>query len=465
MGQRLRGWLGNLILLLCSLSAMLLICEFVVFRYIFVPDDVLHNVTIDGVVRYVPNTRAVMRHADGTKSLITINAQGWNSTKPDYALDKTPGVRRIAVVGDSYVHGGFVDVDKGFPEILEQEIGLRGGKAEVLRFGIDGAPLSQYLHVVRSEVVKYKPDVVVIPIIHNDFDESYRFMHTRTGSSFLKFADGADGRVRELPPTDFKKGTADKLRNFRTFRYLYYKTNAYLKLKWLVSKIYWGGAAEWNDAFISSAVDIRNLQGQDREIERFTRYALAQLKALSVEHGFQLLFAMDGVREAVYAGKDARAYDVGKLNALMAKLTAELELPFVDLQAAFTLDWQAHRTRLEFPFDWHWNELANDIVAMAIADYLLEPLYSAAGSAAVQPVSAAPEVAPRAAAIPPPTATTVKIKPIRPSGKQATRVDAKTAPPETETKVFGPPALDRAGKPAIGAGRAYYLRQLKGVGA
>lgn len=382
MGQRLRGWLGNLILLLCSLSAMLLLCEFVVFRYIFLPDDVLHNVTIDKVVRYVPNTRAVMRHADGSTSLITINAQGWNSTKPDYPLAKTPGVARVAIVGDSYVHGGFIDVDKGFPEILEQDIALRGGKAEVFRFGIDGAPLSQYLHVVRSEVVKYKPDLVVIPIIHNDFDESYRFMHTRTGSSFLKFAADADGRVTELPPSDFKMGTADKLRNFRTFRYLYYKTNAYLKLKWLVSKIYWGGSAEWNEAFISSAVDIRNLQGQDRELETFTRYALEQLKALSAEHGFQLLFVMDGVREAVYAGKDAKAYDIGKLNGLMARLTRELDLPFVDLHAAFVQDWQKQGTRFEFPFDWHWNELGNDIVASVIADQMLPPLSTAAVAAA-----------------------------------------------------------------------------------
>jgi GDSL-like Lipase/Acylhydrolase family len=370
VGQRLRGWLGNLVLMMCSFAAMLLLCEFVLFRYIFIPDDVLHNATIDGVVRYVPDTRAVMRHPDGSQSLITINSHGWNSTKPVYTREKTPGVQRIAVVGDSYVHGGFIDVDKGFPEVLEQELVARGAKAEVLRFGIDGAPLSQYLHVIRSEVLKYKPDVVVIPIIHNDFDESYRFMHTRTGSSFMKLAEGADGRVTELPPIAFKMGMADKLRNFRTFRYLYYETNAYLKLKWLISKVYWGGSAEWNEAFISSAVDIRNLQGQEREIEKFTRYTLAQLQALSAEHGFRLLFVMDGVREAIYAGKPPQAYEIGKLNTLMAGLTRELALPFVDLHAAFAQDWKQHRTRLEFPFDWHWNELGNDIVATVIADHL-----------------------------------------------------------------------------------------------
>src|SRR5690606_20949577 len=121
-----------------------LFCELVLFRYVLVPDDVLHNVTIDGVVRYVPGTRAVMRHPDRSTSLVTINADGWNSTKPAYAVARRPGVERIAVVGDSYVHGAFIDVDKGFPDVLEHELAARGRAVEVYRFGIDGAPLSQY---------------------------------------------------------------------------------------------------------------------------------------------------------------------------------------------------------------------------------------------------------------------------------------------------------------------------------
>ena len=47
-GTKSTHWLGNLILLLCSLAAMLLLCELVVFRYILKPDDVIHNVSIDG---------------------------------------------------------------------------------------------------------------------------------------------------------------------------------------------------------------------------------------------------------------------------------------------------------------------------------------------------------------------------------------------------------------------------------
>ena len=74
------------------------------------------NVSINGVVRYQPGTRAVFRHPDGTQSLVTTNAQGWNSTKPSYVAGQDAGRLRVAVVGDSYVHGSFVNVERrAFP--------------------------------------------------------------------------------------------------------------------------------------------------------------------------------------------------------------------------------------------------------------------------------------------------------------------------------------------------------------
>jgi hypothetical protein len=77
-------------------------------------------------------------------------------------------------------------VEEGFPEVIEREL-TRAVAAEVLRFGMDGAP-SQYLHVLRREVRTFQPDV-----IHNDFDESYCFLKTRYASSFLKIGfDAAD---------------------------------------------------------------------------------------------------------------------------------------------------------------------------------------------------------------------------------------------------------------------------------
>ena len=72
------------------------------------------------MVRYLPSSRVVFRHPGGRETLVTTNAQGWNSTKPDYVPAAAAGALRVAVIGDSYVHGSFVNVEEGFPEVIER---------------------------------------------------------------------------------------------------------------------------------------------------------------------------------------------------------------------------------------------------------------------------------------------------------------------------------------------------------
>lgn len=369
MSPRTKALAANLGLLSLSVALTLAVLEGVVFRYILQPDDLLENVTINRVVRYLPKSQATFRHPDGRDSLVTINADGWNSSKPEYKVAKPDGAKRIAVVGDSYVHAAYVNNADAFPEVMERELKSRGSNVEVLRFGMDGAPLSQYLHVLRREVLQYKPDIVVVPLIHNDFDESYRLLKTRYASSFMKLTRAADGSVLEVQPGEFRYGIADSLRGWRTFRYLYYKTNFYLHAKGLISSVFWGGSETWAPEHISSAVDVRKIA--DHHSNRFfARYILAEMKALAATHGFRLAFVMDGVREAVYAGRKPHEYEVGMLNRIAADLTSELDLPFLDLQEAFKRDWETNRVRLEYPYDWHWNEHANRLVARTIADLL-----------------------------------------------------------------------------------------------
>ncbi|MEO1281767.1 MAG: SGNH/GDSL hydrolase family protein, partial [Pseudomonadota bacterium] len=244
--KRLKTLFANLALSAGAVVATLVALELVAFRYILPPDDLIENVTINEVVRYKPGTLATFRHPDGRKTKLTINAAGWNSTHADYATQKAAGRMRIAVIGDSYVHGAFVNVDEGFPHVLETKLRARGHDTEVFRFGMDGAPLSQYLNVLRNEVIRYQPDIVVVPLIHNDFDESYRFIKTRYASAFMKLRTDTEGKIEEIPATDFAPGTADKLRRFATFRYLYYETGLYLHAKSWVNALFWGGNEEWD---------------------------------------------------------------------------------------------------------------------------------------------------------------------------------------------------------------------------
>lgn len=364
MPARLKSWLTNLGLMAVSIFLCLVALEMIVFRYVLKPDDLLENVTINSVVRYKPGTEATFRHPDGRTSRVTINADGWNSTHAEYRTERTPGRQRIAVVGDSYVHGAFVNVEEAFPEVMQRELRAAGRDVEVYRFGMDGAPLSQYLHMLRSEVLAYRPDIVVVPLIHNDFDESYRLLRTRYASAFMKLRKEEHGGIAEVAPADFRYGAADALRGFRTFRYLYYKTNFYLHAKGWISRVFWGGNEEWRPEFISSAVDIRKIADHDAN-RFFARHVMAEMKRLADQHGFKLAFVMDGVREAVYAGKPASDYEVGKLNAIAADLARGLDVPFLDLQETFARDYAAMGQRLEYAYDWHWNARANRLVAQA----------------------------------------------------------------------------------------------------
>ena len=185
----------------------------------------------------------------------------------------------------------------------------KGHKAEVYQHGMGKAPLSQYLRVLRRQVVKYQPDIVIVPLIHNDFDESYRFLKTRYASSFMKPRCGANGDVEEVMPATFKGGLSDKLRGSAIFRYIYYETGRYPGNKGMVNKYFWDGKKEWTPEFISSAVDSRKIHDH-RSDDIIARHVLQQMKSLNDEYGFKLVVAMDGVLEAIYEHKAPLQYVV-----------------------------------------------------------------------------------------------------------------------------------------------------------
>lgn len=370
MRSKLKQWLGNVLLACAALGLVLAFLETVVFGIFLKPDDVLANVTINSVVRYEPGAVADFRHPDGRVSRVTINANGWNSTKPRYEPARAPGRLRIAVIGDSYVHASYVDTNAAFPEILEERLRQRGIDAEVLRFGMDGAPLSQYLHMLRKEVVALKPDIVLVQLIHNDFDESYRFLKTRYASSFLKVDVDEQASVSEFPPADFVPASADLLRSSATFRYLYYETNLYLISKSLVSRYFWGGNESYDPKFIVSAVDTRNL-GDIPRMDRVTAHVIGEMKSLADRHGIKLALAMDGVRETIYGRNDSGTEILQRLNAMVAGAAQIAHVPFLDLTDTFARDYARSQLRFEYPYDWHWNARANRLVGETLADWML----------------------------------------------------------------------------------------------
>jgi hypothetical protein len=371
---RLRALAANLLLSLASIGVFLAVCELVVFRVVWPASDVPANDFVDGVVRYAPDQSGIWRVRDEIAAPYRINGQGWNSGIGDYAIPRRPGVSRIAVVGDSYVEALQVAHDRSLGERLAADLaagrgtvpGAAPGAVEVYRFAISGAPLSQYLRMIEHAVARYRPDWVVVLIVHNDFDESYKFKAGRYTSSFLKLRVEDGTVVGEIPPLPWRPGTLEWLRQTATARFFRYRwqVRPELLVNLLLSRA---------EAATAANTDITAVLADEASITAVTDYLFGRIDGVVRAMGARLLLAMDGDRFAIYRGNAGyRGSDSPALalNRLAADAAARHHIPFIDLEPVFLADWQAQHRRFDFDADGHWNEYGHAVAAAAIAQAL-----------------------------------------------------------------------------------------------
>jgi hypothetical protein len=87
----------------------------------------------------------------------------------EYAAEKPKGMRRIIVLGDSFVTGLGVEDNEVFTEVME---GSLVSNVEVINFGVNGfGPTQEYLQLT-SKGFRYNPDIVLMVVyIRNDLSD------------------------------------------------------------------------------------------------------------------------------------------------------------------------------------------------------------------------------------------------------------------------------------------------------
>ena len=339
----------------------LLLCELVLFRFVLPGSDVPRNAFIDGVVRYAPSQNGTWRVRNDIAAPYAINAQGWNSGSGDYKVERTPGVMRIAVVGDSYVEALQVRHDRSLGELMAQQLSAKVGRpVEVYRFGIGGAPLSQYLHMAEREVARYRPDWIVVLVVNNDFNKSFDFVQGRYTSSFLKLKLENAQVVGEIQPTPWAPTSTDWVRHTAVARYIYYR--------WQVRP------GRVRDLFLASAraegdsPPARSTIPKRQNVEIATEYMIGRLSDVGKSIGARLLLATDGDRAAIYEGRGDRTPPLSRLVADQARRTG---VAYLDLHPHFLTDWNRHGLPFDFQSDYHWNERGHAVSARAVADAIV----------------------------------------------------------------------------------------------
>lgn len=352
----------NSLLLLSTTVFLFLTFEFVVFKFFFVPREYVGYAWIDGMIKRTPNQRS-SRRSPG--KIFRINSQGWQSGHENYSAAKRQGVFRIAVIGDSFVDAAAVDYNKSLAERLERMLGPE--HHEVYRFGMPAAPLSQYLHIFREEVLAYSPDLVVFVLIHNDFDESYNIELGSFATSFLRL-DVMNQEVSEIAPEPYKRPWFWWIRRSATYRYLVEKRGVNIQgIKDLVNRFRFRRVYQAN-------IDISDIDRRSVLDERATAYVFRRIAELA-EARMEVLLVMDGDRGSIYAGRDsAGLYAEGalRLNAMAEQVAAEESIPFFDLHEVFERDYAQNQRMFNSARDRHWNEYGHEVVAKVIHEYVTE---------------------------------------------------------------------------------------------
>ncbi len=106
-----------------------------------------------------------------------INLVRWNSQgyyDHDYSLEQSGDVRRIVVIGDSYVEAVQVPLSRSFHKLVEEALNAGSAQAggtitQVVALGNSGTGQVENLKVLRNQAVKYRPRAVVVGLSRNDF--------------------------------------------------------------------------------------------------------------------------------------------------------------------------------------------------------------------------------------------------------------------------------------------------------
>jgi len=165
--------------------------------------------------------RGVVRASADPKLGFELRPDSFVASEVDYRINsdgfrgpalqpKRPGVRRLAVFGDSIVFGYWVAESDSFPAQLGA---LLGPRVETLNLGVPGYNLDQEVENLRRRVDALSPDVVVFGFCLNDLEGLLSFEYgltqarraARTGArrvlesllSFSRFAAWIEYRLTE----------------------------------------------------------------------------------------------------------------------------------------------------------------------------------------------------------------------------------------------------------------------------
>lgn len=126
---------------------------------------------------HAPGRRFAYYGYDPNLKASYVNLFHWNSHgyyDHDYSLSRPEGVRRIVIIGDSYVEAVQVPLARSFHKLAEKALNTGSSfvgpqRIQVIALGNSGTGQVEHFKVLKKQAVRYNPDAVVVGLSRNDF--------------------------------------------------------------------------------------------------------------------------------------------------------------------------------------------------------------------------------------------------------------------------------------------------------
>jgi hypothetical protein len=222
---------------------------------------------------------------------------------------------------------------------------------EVYDFGISLASLSQYLQMARYIRSHFDPDILVINVVHNDFDESLCSVRRQIGMLCL-VVEGETVREASIDPYS-PNSVFRMLRHSALVRYLVLN----LHVPAIFQHALW---SIWLSGTYNANVDPIEVRNRENHIRYASNYVL---KRLQMENkGRPIIFLIDAPRQDIYSDTIANSKLLW-LHELLLTQCREFGFDLIDLTDEFSRLFHLNHVRFETEYDGHWNEYGHKIVA------------------------------------------------------------------------------------------------------
>ena len=318
-----------------------------------------------------------------------INADGLRDE--EHARAPTRGVPRVLILGDSFVEGMQVPLEKTFAKRLQAKLAEDGRRVEVVNAGFSGFGTDNELLFFEADGRRYQPDLVLLGFtVANDVAENSKRLYERM------YADAPDGPP---PKSHFKIGsdgglrldTRDARRNWRRFAalrasvvgrvWLALERNLHVVrlveaalsrrrlradpahvVRRTVLGIYATVLAkEWEDAWALTRALVWRLQ-QDVDGAAFAAIAIPPKEVVSPD-AWRMLRALS-------ADGEIGSLDVERPGVMSDELFREARVRYLDLAPALRSHFAATGRSGYFGWDVHLDEEGHEVVAQALCPFV-----------------------------------------------------------------------------------------------